>query len=124
MTSLDAVTGWVGAYRRAWESNDPGDIGGLFTEDAAYFTEPWAKPWVGRERIVAEWLERRDEPGAAEFDWHPLNVTEDLSIIEARTVYKDPPKIYRNIWLLRLDANGQARQFTEWWMEEPAAETS
>ena len=35
MTSLDAVTAWVRNYRRAWESNDPGDIGGLFTDGTA-----------------------------------------------------------------------------------------
>ncbi len=124
MTNLDAVTGWVGAYRRAWESNDPADVGGLFSEDAAYFTEPWAKPWVGRDRIVTEWLGRRDEPGSCTFDWHPLIVTPELSVVEARTVYKDPVKIYRNIWLIRLDTNGQARQFTEWWMEEPASDSA
>ena len=56
MTSLDAVTAWIDNYRRAWESNDPGDIGGLFAEDAAYFTEPYAKLCLGREQIVEQWL--------------------------------------------------------------------
>ena len=119
MTSLDAVTGWVRGYRRAWESNDPEDIGGLFTDDAAYFTEPWAKPWLGRDEIVAQWLQRRDEPGDTTFEWHPLIVTEDLAIIEATTVYGAPARTYSNMWVLRLDNLGQARQFTEWWMKHP-----
>ena len=120
MTSLDAVTAWVQKYRRAWESNDPGDIGGLFAEDGAYFTEPWAKPWLGRDRIVAQWLERRDEPGVTTFRWHPLIVTEDLAVIEATTVYSAPEsRTFSNMWVLRLDNHGQARQFTEWWMEHP-----
>jgi len=119
MTSLDAVTAWVENYRRAWESNDPEHIGGLFADDAAYFTEPFATPWLGRDEIVAQWLRRRDEPGDATFEWHPIIVTEDLAVIEATTVYREPPRTYSNMWVLRLDNLGQARQFTEWWMKHP-----
>ena len=119
MTSLDAVEAWVANYRVAWESNTPDDIGGLFSEDAAYFTEPYAKPWLGRDEIVAQWIARKDEPGDTTFDWHPLIVTEDLAIIEATTVYRSPARTYSNMWVLRLDNAGQARQFTEWWMEHP-----
>ncbi|SDT77146.1 nuclear transport factor 2 family protein [Actinoplanes derwentensis] len=116
MTSLDAVTAWVGKYRKAWESNDPEDIRDLFAEDAAYFTEPYAKPWVGREAIVTGWTARRDRPGTTTFSWHPLIVTEEMSIIEAATSY--PERRYRNLWILRLDHTLLARQFTEWWMRE------
>jgi uncharacterized protein (TIGR02246 family) len=119
MTNLDAVTAWVQNYRRAWESNDPADIGGLFTEDAAYFPEPYTKPWLGRDKIVAKWLKARDEPGDTTFEWHPLIITEDLAIIEATTVYRSPARTYSNMWVLRLDNQGQARQFTEWWMQHP-----
>jgi uncharacterized protein (TIGR02246 family) len=117
VSSLDAVTAWVAAYRRAWESNDPDDIGGLFTEDAAYFTEPYAKPWLGRAEIVARWRERRDEPGTTRFDWHPLIVTGEVAVIEATTRY--PDRTFSNLWVLRLDTVGQAQQFTEWWMRHP-----
>ena len=117
MTSLDAVTAWVQNYRRAWESNDRDDIGGLFAEDAAYFTEPFAKPWLGRDQIVKKWLKHKDEPGTTTFEWHPLIVNDDLAIIEATTHY--PTKVFSNLWVLRLDNLGQARQFTEWWMEHP-----
>ncbi|MEV4709349.1 nuclear transport factor 2 family protein [Actinoplanes sp. NPDC049316] len=119
MTSLDAVTAWIGNYRTAWESNDPDDIANLFTDDAAYFTEPYAKPWLGREAIVAGWLEHQDAPGDTTFEWHPLIVTEDLAIIEATTRYAKPARTYSNMWVLRLDHNGQARQFTEWYMKHP-----
>ncbi|MEV4641638.1 nuclear transport factor 2 family protein [Actinoplanes sp. NPDC049548] len=123
MTNLDAVTAWVQGYRVAWESNDPADIAGLFAEDAAYFTEPWAPPWRGREAIVAGWLEHRDEPDTTMFEWHPLIVTDDLAIVEATTHYTTPPaRTYSNMWVLRLDQAGQARQFTEWWMKHPTEE--
>ncbi len=119
MSSLDAVTAWVENYRRAWESNDPEQIGGLFAEDGAYFTEPFAKPWLGRDEIVAKWLARKDAPGSTTFEWHPLIVTDELAVIEATTTY--PEKTFSNLWVLRLDNVGQAHQFTEWWMQHPAA---
>jgi ketosteroid isomerase-like protein len=116
MTNLDAVTAWIDNYRTAWSTNDPGQIAGLFAEDAAYFPEPFATPWRGRDEIVARWLDRRDEPGTWSFTWHPLIVTDDMAIIEGETVY--PDRRYSNLWVLRLDHAGQARQFTEWWMDQ------
>jgi uncharacterized protein (TIGR02246 family) len=117
VTSLDAVSAWVDKYRKAWESNDPGDIGNLFTQDAAYFPEPYAKPWLGRDQIVKKWLKHKDDPGTTTFEWHPVIVTDDLAIIEGKTTY--PKKVFSNMWVLRLDQSGQARQFTEWWMQQP-----
>ncbi len=95
MTSLDAVTAWVGNYRKAWESNDPQDIADLFAEDAAYFTEPFAKPWIGRDKIVTKWLKAKDKPGSTTFEWHPVIVTEDLAIIQATTQY--PKRTFSNL---------------------------
>ena len=116
MTSLDTVTAWIENYRAAWRSNDPALIAGLFAEDAAYFPEPFGTPGRGRDEIVARWLARKDEAGTWTFTWHPLIVTEDLAVIEGETVY--PDRRYSNLWVLRLDELGQARQFTEWWMDQ------
>lgn len=116
MTNLDAVTAWVSGYRKAWESNDPDDVRRLFADDAAYFTEPYAKPRVGREAIVAGWLADPDEPGTTAFSWHPLIVTDEIAVLEATTTY--PDRVFRNLWVLRLDHTGKARQFTEWYMQE------
>jgi uncharacterized protein (TIGR02246 family) len=115
MSSIEAVTAWVANYRKAWESNEPEDVAALFAEDASYFPEPFSEPWVGRGRIVDEWLKIKDEPGTTTFAWHPVTISEELAIIEGTTRY--PDKIYSNLWLLQLDESGQARQFTEWWME-------
>ena len=116
MTSLDAVTAWINAYQTAWSTNDPEKIGGLFADDATYFPEPFGEPWRGRAEIVEKWLARLDQPGTWTFEWHPLIVNDDLAIIEGQTVY--PHTTYSNLWVLRLDGQGQARQFTEWWMDQ------
>jgi hypothetical protein len=62
MTS-ETVTAWVHGYIGAWESNEPAQIGALFTDDARYLTAPFRQPWVGRDAIVAGWLDRQDTPG-------------------------------------------------------------
>jgi uncharacterized protein (TIGR02246 family) len=75
---------WVDGYVQAWNSNDPAAIGDLFTEDAAYHTEPDGEPWRWRDEIVRRWLDRKDEPGETEFRWHPLTVTPEVAVVEAR----------------------------------------
>jgi uncharacterized protein (TIGR02246 family) len=118
MTELSRLNTWVDGYVRAWNSNDPGEIGALFTDDAEYYTAPFRSPWRGREQIVANWLERRDEPGETSFAWSPLAVTDDLAIIHGAVTY--PDQRFSNLWVIRLVADGRCREFTEWWMEQPA----
>jgi len=113
------VAGWVEAYVRAWESNDPDDIGGLFAEDARYLTAPWREPWSGREAIVRSWLGRKDDPGQWSFRSEPLAVAGDLGVVQGETTYRsDPPVVYSNLWLIRLDAQRRCTEFTEWWMPQ------
>ncbi|HWL33579.1 MAG TPA: hypothetical protein VNP89_08230 [Gaiellaceae bacterium] len=60
---MAALADWVASYERAWASNDAGEIGALFTDDALYLTAPFRDPWRGRQQIVDGWLDRKDEPG-------------------------------------------------------------
>ena len=113
-----ALRHWAEGYVRAWNSNDPRDIEALFTEDALYFTEPYAEPWRGRDEIVRSWLEIKDEPGQTEFRYDVLTTSGELGIIKGSTIYKDPPKEYSNLWEIRLDSEGRAKEFVEWWMKK------
>ncbi len=45
----DDIERWLQGYLRAWESNDPEDIGRLFTDEAQYHTAPHREPWTGRD---------------------------------------------------------------------------
>jgi ketosteroid isomerase-like protein len=111
---------WIDSYLRAWNSNDRASIGALFTEDAAYRPEPYGAPWRGRDEIVRQWLDRKDEPGETEFHWHPLTVSPEVAVVQGETVYRNPPRTYSNLWVIRLDADGRCTEFTEWWMQHPA----
>ncbi len=117
MPSEAQVTQWMDGYRTAWESNHPDDIGRLFTERGLYYTEPYARPWRGRQEIVDSWIRDKDEPGDTDFSWELLAIDGELTIVQGRTFYRDPPRRYSNLWVVRLDPNGQATEFTEWWMK-------
>jgi uncharacterized protein (TIGR02246 family) len=113
---------WMAGYERAWASNDPDQIGALFTDDALYFTTPFREPWRGRQEIVDGWIDRKDEPGDWTFTWQPLVDTPELAIITGTTTYREPPLTYSNLWVLRLGDDGRCSEFTEWWMLHETAE--
>jgi ketosteroid isomerase-like protein len=113
------VQAWIDGYVRAWNSNDPADIRALFTQDAAYFCEPYRRPWRGQDEIVRQWLDRKDEPGQARFTWRPLVVTSEVAIIQGEVAYPREGHTYSNLWVIRLDSEGRCAEFTEWWMRHP-----
>ncbi|WP_426517717.1 nuclear transport factor 2 family protein [Diaminobutyricibacter sp. McL0618] len=116
----DATATWIEGYRRAWESNDPDDIRALFTENAQYRTEPFADPWIGHLEIVEGWLDAQDEPGAADFAWRVLGHDGSLAFVEGVTEYH-AGATYSNLWVIRLEPDGRASEFTEWWMDQTEA---
>jgi uncharacterized protein (TIGR02246 family) len=117
MTDLDALSQWIEGYVRAWNSNDPEDIGRLFTDDASYATAPYDPPWRGREQIVQRWLKIKDEPGETSFEWEPISLTDDVAVISGTSRY--PEVTYGNVWVIKLARDGRCREFAEWWMEYP-----
>jgi ketosteroid isomerase-like protein len=111
------VERWVEAYVKAWESNDPEDIGALFTEDATYYTAPHREPWSGRDGIVREWLERKDQPGRWGFEYRVQDVVGAKSYVRGLTTYHDQGESdYSNLWEITLDGDDRCSEFIEWWM--------
>ena len=117
--NLDDVERWMDGYVRAWTSNDPADVGGLFTDDATYRTEPSAHPWIGREQIVKEWLDGRDDPGTWEFRFEPMALAGSIAFVRGWTTYtdEDPHRVYDNLWVIQLADDGRASDFTEWYVK-------
>ncbi|HET6671906.1 MAG TPA: nuclear transport factor 2 family protein [Agromyces sp.] len=109
---------WVADYVAAWESNDPEQIGALFSDDAVYLTSPDSEPRRGREQIVAGWLEDLDEPGSWSFDWKVLHEDDGFVVVQGKTFYP-AEKDYLNLWIIRLDSEGRATEYTEWYMPRP-----
>lgn len=120
MTDRAAAEDWVRRYRIAWESNDADDIRSLFTDDAVYYGAPGDEhPFRGRDAIVAGWLENADEPGSTDFEFHVLAVDGDVAVARCVSTYTayDPPRVFDNLFVVRLAADGRAAEFTDWYIE-------
>jgi hypothetical protein len=119
----DAATTWVDAYVRAWRSNNPEEIGALFTDDARYAASPAAISAVGRDAIVAWWLENADGPDDATFSFEIVGIDGARAFVQGVTVYRAnddrPERTYDNLWVLDLTDDGRASAFTEWYIRRP-----
>lgn len=114
MTS--AIERWMSGYIAAWDSNAPEAIGALFADDAEYRSYPWGEPARGVDAIVAQWVGDADQPGDHRFEWHVLGVDGERHFVQGRTTYADG-RVYENLWVVDLGADGSASAFTEWYME-------
>ena len=114
----DDVKKWLEGYVNAWKSNDPKDIGALFTEGATYATGPFDEPWVGRDAIIAGWIGIGDKPEDWTFDYEVLAADGDLGVIHGTTVYKGNVGTFSNIWLMRFADDGRCKGFKEWFVRK------
>ena len=132
--SATPIDRWMQGYLKAWASDKTEDVIALFTEDARYYSEPYAEPWIGREEIAREWIARGDSGREWSFTYETLATSDDLAIVQGHTHYEpvvepkpEPAADYENLWLVRLTPEGRAREFTEWWMKTraiPSAEAA
>ena len=122
----EAVAAWLDGYSQAWGTYDREQIGALFSTDAVYFTDPFSEPVRGREAIVADWLEERDEAGTYEGSYRPVLVAGDEAVARGYSRYYDTNGTVRdefdNLFLLRFDADGRCAEYREWYMRKPKAE--
>jgi ketosteroid isomerase-like protein len=119
VTSGPDYAAWVERYIGAWNSNDPDEIGALFADDAAYSPTSYAKPWQGRDEIVAQWLARKDEPGAWTFSYEVIGAVGEIGFLRGVTDYPSDEEEYHNLWEITLDSSGRCTRFVEWWMLRP-----
>ena len=114
---------WLADYRDAWATDDPAQVGALFTEDATYSPSPFSKAWEGREANVANWIERGDSQNPWQFESELLAIEGDTGVLRGVTTYpahgEEKEEVYSNIWVIRLARDGRARSFAEWWVRKP-----
>ncbi|MGH2787224.1 MAG: YybH family protein [Actinomycetota bacterium] len=115
------VERWMEGYLHAWDSNDPEDVGRLFSDDARYYTAPHREPWTGRNGIVSGWIDHRDQPGTWEFRYEVLGIDGEVAFVRGWTLYhatsEEAESAHSNLWVIRLDGEGRCSEFIEWWME-------
>jgi len=128
----EAARDWLDRYVQAWISYHPDEILALFSEDAAYRYHPYDDPIVGRDAVLASWLgedasgdaSTRDEAGTYEAEYSPVAVDGDTVVAIGTSRYRDLPdgpvvRTYDNCFIMRFDAEGRCREFTEYYLKRP-----
>lgn len=118
---------WLDAYIAAWRSGDREKIGDLFHEDVSYRYHPYDKePVTGRQAVVQSWLEDWDpkEPWEAEYRAHAVDGDRMVATGTSKYLpYRDhPERLYYNVFLIEFDEEGRCREFTEYYVKQPAAD--
>jgi hypothetical protein len=135
------VDRWLQAYVGAWKSYDRDQIGELFAEDVRYRYHPHDDPVVGRAELVRSWLgdeahagasgedapadsSGRDDPGTYDASYRAVAVDGDVAVATGSSTYLSGPggpveKVFDNCFVMRFDAAGRCREFTEWYVERP-----
>jgi SnoaL-like domain len=130
----DAAQRWLDRYVAAWLSYDRDDIAALFSADVAYRYHPHDEPVVGREAVVASWLGEDEVEGASDVDapgtydarYAPVAVDGDTVVATGTSRYREVPggpvvRVYDNCFVMRFDADGRCREFTEYYVQRPEA---
>lgn len=133
----EGARAWLDRYVAAWLSYDGAEVADLFSADVRYRYHPYDEPVVGRDAVVASWLgeddgagagtgaaSTRDAPGTYAASYAPVAVDGDTVVATGRSTYRDTPDgpvvhTFENCFVMRFDADGRCREFTEYYIEHP-----
>ena len=127
------VSRWLDEYVQAWKSYDHDAIDALFSDDVSYRYHPYDEPIRGREAVVFSWFGEsegdgapRDDPGTYNAGYLPVAVDGDVAVATGRSTYYAVPdgpirETYDNCFVMRFDADGRCREFTETFGGGPGA---
>jgi SnoaL-like domain len=126
------VDEWLDAYVAAWKSYDRAEIGALFSADVAYRYHPYDEPVRGRDAVVSSWLgedepdgaSSRDPEGTYDATYRVVALDGDVAVATGSSTYRTSPggpieKVFDNCFVMRFDAAGRCREFTEWFIQRP-----
>ena len=108
------------AYERAWRTPGTEPLREVFTEDASYRTAPYLEPYRGLPAIEAMWEREREGPGEPfTMEWEIVAVDSDTGVVRTEVRYERPRRDFRNIWIVRLGADGRCTEFEVWFFAAP-----
>jgi ketosteroid isomerase-like protein len=110
------VSGWLARYEAAWRAAGTGAVAGLFTEDVTYRQGPYEEPVAGLAAVARMWDAERDGPDEVfTLATEILAVDGPTAVVRAEVRYGDPvSQEYRDLWVIRLGADGRCGWFEEW----------
>jgi hypothetical protein len=107
---------WIHHYERAWRTPGTALLERLFTSDATYAASPFEDPIQGLSAIASFWeAEREGADESFSLDWKPVAVENNVGVARIEVRYGNPTnRIYRDLWIVTLDAGGLCSSFEEW----------
>jgi ketosteroid isomerase-like protein len=116
VTDRAAVHRWAAGYELAWRTSGTDGLTALFTADATYLHSPYEEPVVGIHAISKMWDDERDGPDEVfTLSTEIVAVEGDTAVVRAEVRYGEPIRQeYRDLWLIRFDAEGKCAWFEEW----------
>ena len=109
------LTAWVAAYERAWRTAGTGTLASLFSADAVYRPAPFSEPIRGLAAIARMWEAERESPEEAfAMQADVVAVEGDTGVVAVEVRYGGPHRLYRDLWVVRLDETDRCRHFEEW----------
>jgi ketosteroid isomerase-like protein len=119
---------WLDSYIEAWRSGDRQQIGDLFSEEAEYRYHPYDEPVRGKQAVVQSWLEDEDPTQEWEVSYQPFVVEGNRMVATGTSRYLpgngEEERFYYNVFLVEFDDEGRCRDFTEYFVKEPAPESA
>jgi hypothetical protein len=72
----------------------------------------------------SETASTRDAPGTYAAEYEPIAVDGDVVVATGTSTYRERPdgpiaRVYDNCFVMRFDANGQCKEFTEYYLKRP-----
>ena len=109
------VERWIAGYEKAWRAAGTAMLAELFTPEVVYLVSPWAEPVVGLDALRALWEAERDGPDESfTFDAHVLAVDVETAVVRVDVEYHDPPRSWRDLWVVVFAPGGRCARFEEW----------
>jgi SnoaL-like domain len=116
------MSAWVAAYERAWRTPGTEMLREFFAAEATYQMAPFLEPYRGLSAIEELWERERDGPGEPfTMEWEIVAVEADTGVVYTEVRYEQPPRDFRNLWIVRFDASGRCAEFQEWFFAPPKA---
>lgn len=116
------VSLWLDDLRRGWQDRDPRVLANLFTEDVAYALTPFQAPLVGRDAVLAHWVEELAGVLAVDVVLAPPVVDGDRVAVEWRSEVKGVGGHTTEAGVLIVEfEDGLCSRLAEYWMVDDGA---
>ncbi len=121
--TLNSFKKWLDALGQAWINRDPKAAADICAENVLYFETPFDKPLKSKKEIEVIWQEVPATQKDIEFDYEIISVNKEVGIAKWRASFTRLPSATRDtldgIYMVKLDNNGQCKEFHQWWVVKP-----